>query len=210
MITTPTSCTSIEVRTTLPPRLAFFRESWSGVPQTHTGPTPSSAPPLLHNSGTSTSQAIRHFGTHTCDLVRVSISCFLNLEFTATRRWESGGEIVGWTTAGRRKAGNVVHAWCHVLGLPYASDTQAIEQLREIVREAPLALAELPPIVAVVAATGSVVRSSLSDDPLMSLAVLCRCSNKVFIRGKSPMVTFANLERDIGLVLPLTTLESPR
>ena len=97
-----------------------------------------------------------------------------------------------------------------MLGLPYAGETQAIEQLREIVREAPLALAELPPIVAVVAATGSVVRSSLSDDPLMSLAVLCRSSSKVFIRGKSPMVTFANLERDIGLVLPLTTLESPR
>lgn len=210
MITTPTSCTSIEVRTTLPPRLAFFRESWSGVPQSHTGPTPSSAPPLLHNLGTPTHQAIRHVGTHACDLVRVSISCFVNFDVNQTRQWRSGGKLDPWRMPGGHEGGNAVYAWCRVLGLPYAGETQAIEQLREIVREAPLALAELPPIVAVVAANGSVGRSSLSHDPLMSLAVLCRCSNKVFIRGKSPMVTFANLERDIGLVLPLTTLESPR
>jgi hypothetical protein len=85
-----------------------------------------------------------------------------------------------------------------------------MEQLRAIVSNAPPALAALPAIAPVAPPAKSVIRPGLSDNALLSLSVLCRCSDHVFIREKIPMVTLANLKRNIALALPLTLSEPAR
>ncbi len=62
-------------------------------------------------------------------------------------------------------------------------------------------------VAAVVSPAKSEFLPDLSDNPRLALSVLCRCSDKVFIRDKSPIVTLANLRRDIGIVLPLKPAE---
>jgi hypothetical protein len=125
------------------------------------------------------SATIGHEGRHACNLVRITLVRFTDQKVDA------------------------VLAWCRVLGVPFEDEVRGLEQLRRIVAEAPTALASLPAVAPVVPPTKSEFRLGLSDDPRLALSVLCRCSDRVFIRGKSPMVTLANLCRDIAIVLPL-------
>jgi hypothetical protein len=141
---------------------------------------------VLHNTGCRPAAQITHAGQHACNLVRFSL---------------------GFFTA---ESGDVVKAWCRLLGLPCTSDLDGMEQLRAIVSNAPPALAALPAIAPVAPPAKSVIRPGLSDNALLSLSVLCRCSDHVFIREKIPMVTLANLKRNIALALPLTLSEPAR
>jgi len=80
---------------------------------------------VLHNIGCRPAAQITHAGQHACNLVRVSL---------------------GFFTA---ESGDVVKAWCRLLGLPCTSDLDGMEQLRAIVSNAPPALAALPAIAPV-------------------------------------------------------------
>jgi len=141
---------------------------------------------VLHNMSSRPSATIGHEGRHACDLVRISLACFTD------------------------QKDNPVQTWCQLLGLLFETDLHGLEQLRGIVSRVSPALVTLPAIAPVVPPIRSVARPGLSDDPRLALSVLCRCSDRVFIRGKSPTVTLANLRRDMALVLPLTAEETAR
>lgn len=119
-----------------------------------------------------------------CDLVRVSLACFT------------------------QEKASPVQTWCQVLELPCESDAHGLAQLRRAASHQAPQLAALPAVAPVVPPVKAEVRPGLSTDPLLALAILCRCSNTVFIRDRSPTVSLANLARDIAIVLPLSTKES--
>ncbi len=131
--------------------------------------------------------AISHTGTQGCDLVSAALT-FIPVG-------------LAWNT-------NIVRKWCVILGLRERNHERAIGLLRGIASRPSPALAALPAVAAVVPSAGSLHRTGLPDDPRFLLAVLCRCSDKVFIRDKSPIVTEANLLRRVALVLPKQQRES--
>lgn len=140
---------------------------------------------VLLNMGGRPSSSVTLAGLHGCDLRRISLACFTE------------------------KICNPAHAWCQLLGLPCENEVHGLAQLRRAMQHKPPSLAALPPMASVVQSpkVASQHHASFSTDPQLVLSVLCRCSCAVFVRDRSPLVTLANLSRDLALVLPLSTKE---
>lgn len=138
---------------------------------------PAVAPALLHMGGPSSVTA-KHAGPSLCDLVRIQ----------PLKR-----------ASGTRCS---VAQWCNALKIPFENPQQGLDALRELAKSPPEDLRSLPAVVPVVLGTGSDARPLRRCNPALALAVLCRCSDKVFIRDKEPILTSALLEKDYSLALP--------
>ncbi len=132
---------------------------------------------LLHNMGCRPGVPVRHRAAHACSLVSFGLPVFA------------------------LSNGGILEQWCNLLGVVSTSMDARLEAILAIAQESPTSLDRLPPVASVVAAGSSMRVVGLSDDPRLAIHVLSRCSNKVFIRGKSPVVSLETLSRHIALVV---------
>ncbi len=95
----------------------------------------------------------------------------------------------------------VVRDCCKLCGVPYRGLAHGIKQLRIIANEFSYKFIALPAVAALIPGFQCKPKPGVSDDPRLVVAILCRCSERAFIRGKSPIVTDETLDRDMGIVL---------
>ncbi len=138
---------------------------------------PTAAPSVLHMGGPSSVTA-KQTGPGLCDLVRLR-----PLEFaTATKC--------------------IVEVWCEALGIRFEDSHQGLAALRAVACSPDADLRSLPAVVPVVLGASAGVPARSNNNPRLAFAVLCRCSDRVFIRDKEPIITLALLEKDYSLALP--------
>lgn len=103
----------------------------------------------------------------------------------------------------------IVEVWCDALGIRFEDSSQGLAALREVAYSPNDDLRTLPAVVPVVFGATADTPALTSTNPQLALAVLCRCSDKVFIRDKDPIITIALLENDYSLALPRTEGRTP-
>ena len=90
------------------------------------------------------------------------------------------------------------------MGLPRSHKNHVQAHLERLAAEPCLSLAKLPPVAAVHANAAGEQVPGLTDDPLLVLAVLTRCSGALFLRDRPPCVTADRVLRSITLIAPKT------
>lgn len=160
---------------------------------------------VLHNSGPSRSSARSASRKGADDCRRILFPMgerFASANSVA--RWPAGVGVDNITDYEKCVASaDSLEKWCDLLGLTAAKADQAANILREAATHAADKLMRLPPIAAVLPNTSGETLAGLSDDPLLTLAVLSRtCGGRVFIRNKSPIIEQEYLCRKVSLVVP--------
>ena len=136
-------------------------------------------PALLHNMSCRPDATVQHTGTHAGRALRFAFA------FPAKRP---------------PRLTDVLPA----MGFPRAQTNNVLAYLERHAAEPCALLATLPPVAAVHANAAGEQLPGLTDDPLLVLAVLTRCSGALFLRDRPPCVTADRVLRSITLIAPKT------
>lgn len=121
----------------------------------------------------------------------------------AARKGADGCRRIHFPMSERVALADSLKGWCALIGSPASTIDQAVTILREAAVNAAEKLQLLPPVASALCNTPGETLAGLSDDPLLTLAVLSRCSGgKVFIRNKSPIILKEYLSITVSLVVP--------
>ncbi len=97
----------------------------------------------------------------------------------------------------------VVESWCELLGIPFENQSQGVAALVAVAGAPCNDFRSLPAVAPVVSLASGDLAAHSMENASLAIAVLSRCSSKVFIREKQPIITVALLERELALALPL-------
>lgn len=134
--------------------------------------------PWIHNMSCRPGASVVHTGTDACRRLRFSLNVPLH---PAVRRY---AEL------------------CPMFGLPVPADDDGFPVLMAFVNEPCPKLAALPAVaVADPAARGESI-TGFTDDPRLVLAVLARCSGRVFLRDRAPSISTPQIRATLDLLVP--------
>jgi hypothetical protein len=138
-------------------------------------------PALLHNMSCRPDANVNHTGTH-----------------------HGGALRIGFAFAPDAKRPPRLTDVLPAMGFPRAQTNNVLAYLERHAAEPCALLAKLPPVAAVHANAAGEQVPGLTDDPLLVLAVLTRCSGALFLRDRPPCVTADRVLRSITLIAPKT------
>ena len=141
--------------------------------------------PVLNNSGYPPMTTLQHRGINQCLKIQLGRKVFPMANPTSILRY-----------------------WCKALGLAADDDSKLAGLLRAAVTLVPQ-LRVLPPIAPACFSGGGKSIPGISDDPLLSVAVVARTAGGVFIGHKSPIICGQSLNEQVTLILPINWREKP-
>lgn len=104
---------------------------------------------------------------------------------------------------------NVVAHWCRALRVECRSTEQGLATLRELAAAPPPAFHQLPAVAAIAHPNSVANTTEPMADRHLALCILSRCSDIVFIRSKTPIVSGISLSRPAVLAYPQPLPECP-
>lgn len=91
---------------------------------------------------------------------------------------------------------------CPPFGLQAPSDQDGYRVLLGFLREPCPKLAALPAVAVAERSTRGDLLPGLTDDPRLVLAVLTRCTGRIFLRDRDPSITSDQIQKPVVLLLP--------
>ena len=91
---------------------------------------------------------------------------------------------------------------CPLFGLPVPKDGDGFPLLMACLAEPCPKLAALPAVAAVDPAGRGETVAGFNDDPRLALAVLARCSGRVFMRDRTPGLSTPQIRATLDLLVP--------
>lgn len=160
-------------------------------------------PPLLHNMSCRPDTTIINNGKDQCVRIRFA----LEIPRTSIQAPPPAGQgppkpiVVNGISLQFGKTLEMA-VLCPLFGISIRRGDDPWQALRDFANEPCPELALLPAAASVSANTSGRSIAGLTDNPRLQLAVLARCSAKVFIRDWPPVISIEKLTRDVTLIAP--------